>query len=77
MILQEAFRNLIARRAWHKPSGVDPRLAWRDKANFLKGKNIPESKMRMYLHAAGWFCVQQEEWTDKPQSTVTKSKKNG
>lgn len=74
MILQEAFRSLISHRAWYKPSGVDPRLALRDKANFLKGKSIPEWKMRMYLSAAGWLRIQQEEWNENSPQSVIKNK---
>lgn len=62
MTLHEAFHILIHRRAWYKPSGVNQRLAFRDKKKFLEGKKLPESKMRNYLSAAGWLCTQQEEW---------------
>lgn len=66
MILKEAFEVLISKRGWYKDSGVDRRLADRDKQNFLKGQSIPEERMRAYLRATGnWEQTQQEEWRIK------------
>lgn len=33
-----------------------------DKATFQKGGKVPEERIRDYLAAAGWKCVQPELW---------------
>lgn len=60
--LADAFKELIQQRKWYVNSLRSPVQAKNDKADFLKGKKIPEERMRNYLSAAGWVCVQQELW---------------
>lgn len=60
--LEEAFRELIKKRKWYVNSLRSPVQAIYDKTAFLKGKKIPEERMREYLSAAGWKCTQEEKW---------------
>lgn len=60
--LEEAFRELTKQRKWYANSLRSPAQAIYDKAAYLKGKKIPEERMREYLSAAGWQCVQEEKW---------------
>lgn len=62
--LEEAFRELIKRRKWYVNSLRSPVQAIYDKAAFLKGKKIPEERIREYLSSAGWKCVQEEKWEE-------------
>lgn len=63
MTLQDAFRELVTKRAWYKNSGILQQNAIRDKRFFLEGRAIPEERIRRYLRTAGWEQVQQEQWT--------------
>lgn len=60
--LEEAFRQLIGVRKWYVNSLRSPIQAKNDKAKFLKGEKVPEERIRDYLAAAGWVCVQDELW---------------
>lgn len=60
--LEEAFRELILKSKWYENSLSSPIQAKNDKAKFLKGKKLPEEKIRDYLSAAGWVRIQAEEW---------------
>ena len=60
--LEEAFRELIKQRKWYIYSLRSPVQAKNDKATFLKGGKIPEERIRNYLSAAGWKCIQPELW---------------
>lgn len=60
--LEEAFRMLIKQRKWYINSLRSPIQAKNDKSAFLKGKSIPEERMRDYLSAAGWVMCQIEMW---------------
>lgn len=64
MVINEAFSCLILEKGWYKKSGVTRQIASRDKMRFLKG-NLADEKIRMYLKAAGWECVQKESWNKK------------
>lgn len=65
--LREAFSLLVRELKWYQDSGVDPRIANRDKKKFLETGHIPEARMRMYLTAAGWNCDQPEIWSKSTQ----------
>lgn len=67
--LEEAFRELILRTKWYEHSLSSPIQAKNDKAKFLKSKKLVEEKMRDYLSAAGWVCIQVEEW-NTPGTTM-------
>lgn len=60
--LEEAFRELTKQRKWYANSLRSPIQAINDKAAFLRGKKIPEYRIRDYLSAAGWQCIQEEKW---------------
>lgn len=64
MTLQDAFRQLIETRGWHKNSGVIAQFARRDKQRFLIRQYVPEERIRDYLKSAGWVQTQQEEWSE-------------
>lgn len=64
--LEEAFGELINKRKWYVDSLRSPIQAKNDKAAFKKGKKIPEERLRDYLSAAGWKCVQEEKWSKIP-----------
>jgi len=63
--LNEAFAELIKKRRWYAYSFRVARQAKEDKAKFLKGKVIPEHRIREYLKSAGWEPVQNELWEEK------------
>lgn len=65
MILHEAFAELIKFPGWYKNSGYSKEQALRDKRYFLMGKQLPETRLRNYLRAAGWVQIQQEMWEKK------------
>ena len=60
--LEEAFRELIMRNKCYEHSLRYPIKDKNEKAKFLKGKKLPEERMRDYLSVAGWICVQIELW---------------
>lgn len=62
LTLEESFRLLIRQRKWYVNSLRTPVQAKYDKATFLKGGKVPEERIREYLTAAGWQCVQVEMW---------------
>jgi hypothetical protein len=59
--LKEAFKKLIQGRKWYAGC-KNPRMAMKDKYDFLKGRKIPEERLRSYLRAAGAECTQEEKW---------------
>lgn len=67
--LEDAFRDLIKKSKWYEHSLKSSIQAKNDKARFLKGKNIPEERIRNYLAAAGWISIRNEEW-NKPGITL-------
>lgn len=60
--LKQAFCELIRTRKWYKHSLRSPIQAKNDKARFLQKKKLSEELIRDYLSAAGWVCIQTEEW---------------
>ncbi|RGT44884.1 hypothetical protein, partial [Bacteroides intestinalis] len=52
----------IKQRKWYVNSLRSPIQAKYDKATFQKGGKVPEERIRDYLAAAGWKCVQPELW---------------
>ena len=70
--LEEAFRELIMRTRWYDQSLSSPIQAKNDKAKFLKGERLSEEQMRDYLSAAGWICIQEEEW-NTPAITINEA----
>lgn len=60
--LEDAFHELIKQRKWYVNSLRSPIQAKYDKAIFLKGGKVPEERIREYLAAAGWKCIQVELW---------------
>lgn len=60
--LEDAFHELIKQRKWYVNSLRSPIQAKYDKATFLKGGKVPEERIREYLAAAGWKCIQVELW---------------
>lgn len=59
-----AFSELIQKRKWYEATGVDRRSAARDKRRFREGE-LSLERMRYYLIAAGYECVQSELWLRK------------
>lgn len=70
--LKESFRELIKERKWYEHSLSSPIQAKNDKAKFLKSEKLDEEKMRDYLSAAGWACIQVEEW-NTPGTTLNEA----
>ena len=70
--LKLAFSELIETRKWYEHSLRSPIQAKNDKAKFLKGERLSEEQMRDYLSAAGWICIQEEEW-NPPATTINES----
>lgn len=68
--LEDAFRDLVKRRKWYEHSLKSSIQAKSDKSRFLKGKNLPEERIRDYLAAAGWISIKNEEW-NMPGITLT------
>lgn len=62
LTLEDSFRELIKQRKWYVNSLRSPIQAKYDKATFQKGGKVPEERIRDYLAAAGWKCVQPELW---------------
>lgn len=62
MTLEDAFRELVKKRKWYINSLRSPIQAKNDKLAFLKGKKVPEERIRDYLSAAGYTCVETEKW---------------
>lgn len=62
LTLEDSFRELIKQRKWYVNSLRSPVQAKYDKATFQKGGKVPEERIRDYLAAAGWKCVQPELW---------------
>lgn len=60
--MEDSFRELIKQRKWYVNSLRSPIQAKYDKATFQKGGKVPEERIRDYLAAAGWKCVQPELW---------------
>jgi hypothetical protein len=60
--LRKAFGELIKKRLWYKNCPISARQAQKDKYMFVKGNNVPESRMRIYLSSSGAECVQDELW---------------
>ena len=67
--LKQAFSELIETRKWYEHSLRSPIQAKNDKASFNQMKNLPEELLRDYLSAAGWVCIQVEEW-NTPGTTM-------
>lgn len=62
MTLHDAFGELIKKRKWYINSLRSPIQAKNDKASFLRGKKLPEERIREYLSSGGYICVKLEEW---------------
>lgn len=67
--LEIAFSILIKTKKWYEHSLRSSIQAKNDKATFLKNRKIPEERIRDYLSAAGWICVQVEQW-NSPNVTL-------
>jgi len=70
LTLIEAFEELVKKRAWYRNAPIGIRQAQKDKYEFLKGKNIPEARIRIYLEASGAVCSQQEKWILKEKNNT-------
>ena len=57
LTLEDSFRELIKQRKWYVNSLRSP-----IQAKYQKGGKVPEERIRDYLAAAGWKCVQPELW---------------
>lgn len=71
--LKEAFSELIETRKWYEHSLRSSIQAKNDKASFNnKMKKLSEELIRDYLSAAGWVCIQVEEW-NTPGTTMNEA----
>lgn len=74
LTLEDSFRELIKQRKWYVNSLRSPIQAKYDKATFQKGGKVPEERIRDYLAAAGWKCVQPELWEERSTGIVLTSR---
>lgn len=70
--LKQAFSELIETRKWYEHSLRSPIQAKNDKASFNQEKRLSEELLRDYLSAAGWVCIQIEEW-NMPSITMNEA----